>query len=69
MTPTRSDLLRAQNSMLRADFAFRSAQRWVFLALSALEYKYNQPFVYTEPIPGSSRWELASLFKLRNAQE
>ena len=61
--------LRAQNSMIEADFAFRSAQRWVFLALRALEYKYNQPFVYTEPIPGSPRWELASLFKLRNAQE
>ena len=61
--------LRAQNSMIRADFAFRSAQRWVFLALRALEYKYNQPFVYAEPIPGSPRWELGSLFKLRNTDE
>jgi hypothetical protein len=61
--------LRAQNSMIQADFAFQSAQRWVFLALRALEYKYNQPFVYTEPIPGSPRWELASLFRLRNADE
>lgn len=61
--------LRAQNDMLHADFTFRSAQRWVFLALRALEYKYNQPFVYSEGTPGSPRWELASLFKLRNANE
>jgi hypothetical protein len=61
--------LRAQNGMIRADFAFKSAQRWVFFALRALEYKYNQPFVYTEPIPGSPRWDLPSLFRIRNAAE
>jgi hypothetical protein len=61
--------LRAQNNMIRADFAFKSAQRWVFFALRALEYKYNQPFVYTEPTPGSPRWEFTSLFRIRNAQE
>jgi len=61
--------LRAQNAMIQADFTFRSAQRWVFLAARALEYKYNQAFVYTESTPGSPRWELSSLFKLRNAME
>ncbi len=61
--------LRAQNDMLQADFAFRSAQRWVFLALRALEYKYNQRFVYSDGTPGSPLWELSSLFKLRNARE
>ena len=61
--------LRAQNAMIRADFAFRAAQRWVFLALRALEYKYNQHFVYSDGTPGSPLWELSSLFKLRNAAE
>jgi hypothetical protein len=61
--------LRAQNSMVRADLAFRSAQRWVFLVLRALEYKYNQRFVWSDGSPGSPVWELTSLFKLRNAEE
>ncbi len=61
--------LRAQNSMIRADLAFRSAQRWVFLALRALEYKYNQSFVFSDGSPGSPLWETSSLFKLRNANE
>lgn len=61
--------LRSQNNMIRADFAFKSAQRWVFFALRALEYKYNQPFVYTDAVPGSPRWELASIFRIRNAEE
>jgi len=58
--------LRAQNAMIRADFAFREAQRWIFFTLRALEYKYNKPFVYSS---GGTTWELSSLFKLRNYSE
>jgi len=58
--------LRAQNNMLRADLAFRSAQRWVFFLLRALEYKYNRPFIQVD---GSTTWELASVFRVRNAEE
>src|SRR5690606_32594873 len=36
--------LRAQSSQLRADNAFRDAQRWVFFTQRALEYKWNKPF-------------------------
>ncbi len=61
--------LRAQNSMVRADLAFRAAQRWVFLVLRALEYKYNQRFVWSDGTVDSPVWELPSLFKLRNAEE
>lgn len=58
--------LRAQNNMLRADLAFRAAQRWVFFLLRALEYKYNRPFIH---VNGSTTWELASIFRVRNAEE
>ena len=58
--------LRAQNAMIRADFAFREAQRWIFFTLRALEYEYNKPFVYSS---GGTTWELSSLFKLRNYGE
>jgi hypothetical protein len=54
--------LRAQNSMIRADYAFRSAQRWVFFAMRALEYKYNDAF-------DLAGYKPSSLFKLRNYQE
>lgn len=58
--------LRAQNNMIRADIAFRSAQRWVFFLLRALEYKYNRPFIQVD---GGTTWELASVFRVRNAEE
>jgi hypothetical protein len=58
--------LRAQNNMIRADLAFRSAQRWVFFLLRALEYKYNRSFIH---VNGSTTWELSSVFRVRNAEE
>ncbi len=53
---------RSQASLLRADNAFRNAQRWVFYTVRALEYKWNQPFIFGD-------FETADLFRLRNFRE
>ena len=58
--------LRAQNSVIKADFAFREAQRWVFFALRALEYKYNKTFAWDD---GNRTWDVSSLYGLRNFEE
>lgn len=58
--------LRTQSTLVEADFAFREAQRWVFHALRALEYKYEQPFAWDS---GTRTWDTSSLFALRSFQE
>lgn len=58
--------LRAQNDMILADEAFREAQRWVFFAQRALEYKWNKDFVKTYL---GRDWDSGSVFKLRNYPE
>lgn len=55
-------LVRAQAALLRADHAFQRAQLWVFFALRALEYKWNESFV-------GGGFDRGSLFKLRNVEE
>jgi hypothetical protein len=58
--------LRAQNDMILADQAFREAQRWMFFALRALEFKWNKDFVISYL---SKDWQVSSVFRLRNYAE
>lgn len=58
---------RAESQLLRADMAFRRAQRWVFFAQRALEYKWNKDFTYS--FPGGRSYDRGSIFKLRNFEE
>jgi hypothetical protein len=58
--------LRMQDTVLDAQYAFEEAQKWVFYAAKALEYKWNEPFVQTYE---TINWSTASVFKLRNATE
>lgn len=58
---------RAESQLLRADMAFRRAQRWVFFAQRALEYKWNKDFTYA--FPGGRSYDRGSIFKLRNFEE
>ncbi|HYG35944.1 MAG TPA: hypothetical protein VEC99_14230 [Clostridia bacterium] len=58
---------RAESQLLRADMAFRRAQRWVFFAQRALEYKWNKEFTYS--LSGGRSYDRGSIFKLRNFQE
>lgn len=55
--------LSMRSDMAQADLKFREAQKWLFFMARALEYKWNEPFVT------DNGWTLASLFKLRNADE
>ncbi len=57
---------RARNSLIRADLSFQAAQRWMFLGLQALEYKYNQPFSFP---PKNEFWTVNSIFNVRNYRE
>jgi hypothetical protein len=58
---------RAEAQLLRADMAFRRAQRWVFFAQRALEYKWNKEFLFS--FPGGRDYDRATIFKLRNFDE
>lgn len=58
--------LRSQNDMIKADNAFREAQRWLFYTARALEFKWNKDFVIQWL---DKDWEISSLFKLRNFPE
>ena len=59
--------LTSDTSVVKADQSFREAQTWLFVALRALEYKRNSPFVYASQ--GGLTWTSDSLFKVRNASE
>ena len=53
-------------SLLRSEYSFTEAQRWMFLTIRAAEYKWNQTFIHeTEGGVFSTR----TLFIARNAQE
>ena len=58
--------LAMQANMVTADLAFQQAQQWLFFMARALEYKWNEPFDVTWL---GVDYELADLFKLRNAGE
>ncbi|WP_444903243.1 fibronectin type III domain-containing protein [Microbulbifer sp. CnH-101-E] len=55
---------RLTTEMLRAERHFEEAQRWLFYAASALEYKWQESFVGS--VTGSRKEDI---FQVRNAQE
>ncbi|MFS1526371.1 hypothetical protein ACL7TT_20175, partial [Microbulbifer sp. 2304DJ12-6] len=55
---------RLTTEMLRAERYFEEAQKWLFYAASALEYKWQEPFV--GPV---SRGRKEAVYTLRNAEE
>ncbi|USD21027.1 fibronectin type III domain-containing protein [Microbulbifer variabilis] len=55
---------RLTTEMLRAERHFEEAQKWLFYAASALEYKWQELFVGS--VTGSRKEDI---FRLRNAQE
>ena len=54
-------------SVLRAEFSFTDAQRWMFLAIRTAEYKWNQAFRHTAY--AGLTFTMQTLFKARNARE
>jgi hypothetical protein len=60
--------LRAESALLRADAAFRRAQRWTFFTARALEYKFQEKFSYEDPV-SNELFDLQTIFKSRNANE
>ena len=54
-------------SLLRSESSFANAQRWLFFAIRAAEYKWNQKFEYTDD--RGKPYTTQALFRTRNAQE
>ena len=54
--------IRAEREVLRADAAFREAQRWMFYTCRALEYKWQQPFA-------RDNFDISSILSARNYDE
>ena len=62
--------IRSENSLMLADSAFANAQRWVFYAQRALEYKWEEKFASTESSgQGIRTFDSGTIFKLCNATE
>lgn len=55
-----------QTNMLRADISFQTAQKWMYFAVRALQYKHNIPFIFDY---NQRHYTPETIFKLRNAQE
>lgn len=62
-----SHRLLKEASVLRSEFSFNNAQRWLYLAIRAAEYKWNQDFVHTAA--SGVTYTRETLFRLRNARE
>ncbi|MCC6488747.1 MAG: hypothetical protein IT364_14710 [Candidatus Hydrogenedentes bacterium] len=58
--------LRVQRDMLYAQQSYEVAQNWIFFVLRAFEYKWNVPFIYSDP---TGAWSIQSIFRARNALE
>lgn len=58
--------LRMRRAMVEAEATFKVAQRWVFFAIRALEYKWNVPFSFSS---ATGNWSLDSLFRARTAKD
>ena len=54
-------------SLLRSEYSFNTAQRWLFFAIRAAEYKWNQKFDYVSP--NGVTYSMHTLLKTRNAKE
>jgi hypothetical protein len=59
--------LAMQADMVTADAAFQQAQEWLFFMARALEYKWDESLQVVGP--NGVTYEMADLFKLRNANE
>ncbi|MCF7730836.1 MAG: hypothetical protein K9N23_04075 [Akkermansiaceae bacterium] len=57
---------RAEAALIDADESFRTAQRWMFYTLQALNYKWHGKFAITQ---GSKTYDTSTVFKCRNAAE
>lgn len=55
-----------QTNMLRADISFKTAQKWLYFTVRALQYKHNIPFIFDY---NQRHYTPNTIFKLRNAQE
>ena len=53
-------------SLLRSEYSFANAQRWMFLAIRAAEYKWNETFEY---MTDTGALTTQTLFGTRNARE
>ena len=53
-------------SLLRSEYSFAEAQRWMFLTIRAAEYKWNQTFVHETD---DGVFSMRALFTARNARE
>ena len=53
-------------SLLRSEYSFAEAQRWMFLTIRAAEYKWNQTFVHESD---DGVFSMKTLFTARNAHE
>lgn len=61
--------LRAINDTLIANIRFEEARKWLFFAARALEYKWNTPVDFPDPLAPGGRWEISDLYRMRNADE
>ena len=57
---------RAESALIDADESFAAAQRWMFITLQALNYKWHGQFAI---VSGSKRYDTSTVFKARNAAE
>ena len=62
-----SHRLLSNAAVLRSESSFTNAQRWLFLAIRAGEYKWNRPFVHTDN--NGVIFNKQTLFSARNAEE
>ena len=53
-------------SLLRSEYSFAEAQRWMFLTIRAAEYKWNQTFMHETD---DGVFSMRALFATRNARE
>lgn len=63
--------IRSENAVLDADAAFRTAQRWTFYTLRALEHKWNERFAFADPgdVALGRSFDTNTIFSARNANE
>ena len=62
-----SHRLLSHAALLRSQSSFASAQRWMFMAIRAAEYKWNEPFEHTTD--AGVTFTKRSLFRTRNIRE
>ena len=53
-------------SLLRSEYSFADAQRWMFFTIRAAEYKWNQSFLHETD---AGVFSMKTVFKARNAKE